>query len=67
MPAFSLVPRRRSLTGSTTGGIDEIQELLEFCAEHGVHPKTKLVAADEINDAWERVLSADVRHRPLHH
>ena len=63
VPAFSLVPRRRSLAGSTTGGIAEIQEMLEFCAERGIHPETELVSADEINDAWERVLSADVRYR----
>ncbi|AQP46449.1 hydroxyacid dehydrogenase [Tessaracoccus aquimaris] len=63
VPAFSLVPRRRSLAGSTTGGIAEIQEMLGFCAEHGIHPETELVSAEEINDAWERVLSADVRYR----
>jgi uncharacterized zinc-type alcohol dehydrogenase-like protein len=63
VPAFSLVPRRRSLAGSTTGGIAEIQEMLEFCAEHGIHPETEQIAAEQINDAWERVLSADVRYR----
>ena len=63
VPAFSLVPRRRSLAGSTTGGIAEIQEMLDFCAEHGIHPETELVSAEEVNQAWERVLSADVRYR----
>ena len=63
VPAFSLIPARRTLAGSTTGGIGEIQEMLEFCAEHGILPETELVGADEINDAWERVLSADVRYR----
>lgn len=63
VPAFSLVPRRRSLAGSTTGGIAEIQEMLDFCADHGIHPETELVSAEQINDAWERVLSADVRYR----
>ncbi len=63
VPAFSLIPARRTLAGSTTGGIAEIQEMLAFCAEHGIHPETELVAADGINDAWERVLSADVRYR----
>lgn len=65
VPAFALVPRRRSLAGSTTGGIAEIQEMLEFCAEHGIHPETELVSADGINEAWERVLSADVRYRAV--
>lgn len=63
VPAFSLVPARRTLAGSTTGGIGEIQEMLEFCAEHGIQPETELVSASEINEAWERVLSADVRYR----
>lgn len=65
VPAFSLVPRRRSLAGSTTGGIAEIQEMLAFCAEHGIQPETVLVTADEINEAWERVLAADVRYRAV--
>ncbi|GAB2555553.1 NAD(P)-dependent alcohol dehydrogenase [Leucobacter ruminantium] len=63
VPAFALIPRRRSLAGSTTGGIPEIEEMLEFCAEHGVHPETELVSAEGINEAWDRVLSADVRYR----
>ncbi|MBB3038076.1 NAD(P)-dependent alcohol dehydrogenase [Hoyosella altamirensis] len=63
VPAFSLIPRRRTLAGSTTGGIAEIQEMLDFCAELGIHPETELVSAEEVNDAWERVLSADVRYR----
>ena len=63
VPAFSLIPARRTLAGSTTGGIGEIQEMLEFCAEHGIQPETELVSASEINEAWERVLSADVRYR----
>ncbi|KAB1644905.1 NAD(P)-dependent alcohol dehydrogenase [Gulosibacter chungangensis] len=63
VPAFSLIPHRRTLAGSTTGGIAEIQEMLDFCAEHGIHPETELVSAEEVNEAWERVLSADVRYR----
>jgi uncharacterized zinc-type alcohol dehydrogenase-like protein len=63
VPAFSLIPARRTLAGSTTGGIGEIQEMLDFCAEHGIHPETELVGATEINEAWERVLSSDVRYR----
>ncbi|HPU14377.1 MAG TPA: NAD(P)-dependent alcohol dehydrogenase [Aeromicrobium sp.] len=63
VPAFSLISGRRSLAGSTTGGIPETQEMLEFCAEHSIHPETELVSADGINEAWERVLAADVRYR----
>jgi uncharacterized zinc-type alcohol dehydrogenase-like protein len=37
--------------------------MLEFCARHGIHPETELVAAESVNEAWERVLAADVRYR----
>ncbi len=63
VPAFSLIPARRTLAGSTTGGIPEIQEMLEFCAQRGIHPETELISVDQINEAWQRVLSADVRYR----
>ena len=45
------------------GGIRETQEMLDFCAEHGIAPETELIAADYINEAYERVLSSDVRYR----
>ncbi|MGO1943420.1 MAG: NAD(P)-dependent alcohol dehydrogenase [Ancrocorticia sp.] len=63
VPAFSLVPARRTLAGSTTGGIPEIEEMLAFCAEHGILPETELIGADRINEAYERVLASDVRYR----
>ena len=45
------------------GGIAETQEMLDFCAEHGVMPEIELVAPDYINEAYERVLASDVRYR----
>jgi len=60
---FALIGGRRTLAGSTTGGIAEIQEMLDFCAEHDVHPETELISADQINDAYERVMRAEVRYR----
>ncbi len=63
VPSFSLIGARRTLAGSLTGGIPETQEMLEFCAQHGIHPETELIAASSINEAWERVLSAEVRYR----
>lgn len=65
LPAFGLIGARKSVAGSTTGGIAEIEDMLEFCAEHGIHPETELISADadEINRAWERVMAADVRYR----
>jgi uncharacterized zinc-type alcohol dehydrogenase-like protein len=61
--AFSLTHRRRSLSGSLIGGIQETQEMLEFCAEHGIVSEIELIGADAINEAWERVLASDVRYR----
>jgi uncharacterized zinc-type alcohol dehydrogenase-like protein len=60
---FSLFGNRRSFAGSSTGGIAETQEMLDFCAEHGIVPDTELIDASGINDAWDRVLRSDVRYR----
>jgi uncharacterized zinc-type alcohol dehydrogenase-like protein len=61
--AFPLILGRRSLAGSAIGGIKETQEMLDFCAEHGVAAEIELISADQINEAWERVVSSDVRFR----
>ncbi|MBZ4487744.1 NAD(P)-dependent alcohol dehydrogenase [Microbacterium sp. cx-55] len=60
---FTLFGNRRSFAGSGIGSIQETQEMLDFCAEHGIAPETELISADEINEAWERVLRSDVRYR----
>jgi len=59
----NLLGKRRSFAGSATGGIVETQEMLDFCAEHGLYADVEVVAADQINDAYERVLASDVRYR----
>jgi uncharacterized zinc-type alcohol dehydrogenase-like protein len=59
----TLLSKRRSIGGSSVGGIRETQEMLDFCAEHGIAPETELIAADYINESYERVLSSDVRYR----
>ncbi|GAA3514536.1 NAD(P)-dependent alcohol dehydrogenase [Actinocatenispora rupis] len=61
--AFTLFSNRRSVAGSGIGSIRETQEMLDFCAEHGIAPETELIAADHINQAYERVLASDVRYR----
>ncbi|MCU1405940.1 MAG: zinc-binding dehydrogenase [Glaciihabitans sp.] len=61
--AFTLFNNRRSFAGSSVGSIAETQEMLDFCAEHGIAPETELVSADYINEAYERVLKSDVRYR----
>lgn len=60
---FTLFSNRRSFAGSSIGGIRETQEMLDFCAEHGIEPETELIEASQINDAYERVLKSDVRYR----
>jgi alcohol dehydrogenase (NADP+) len=63
VPAFPLALARRSLSGSNIGGIAETQEMLNFCAEHNVTPEIEVIAADYVNEAYERVMASDVRYR----
>lgn len=60
---FSLIPARRSFAGSSIGSIAETQEMLDFCAEHGLGADVEVIGADQVNEAWERVLASDVRYR----
>ena len=60
---FSLIMKRRSLAGSLIGGIPETQEMLDFCAEHGIVADIELVKPDQINDAYARMLKSDVKYR----
>ncbi|MEW1980503.1 NAD(P)-dependent alcohol dehydrogenase [Citricoccus sp. NPDC079358] len=59
----SLLGGRRTYAGSMIGGIAETQEMLDFCAEHGIAAEVEVIAAAQINEAWERVLASDVRYR----
>nr|WP_189268610.1 NAD(P)-dependent alcohol dehydrogenase [Streptomyces fuscichromogenes] len=59
----SLFANRRSYAGSLFGGIKETQEMLDFCAAHGIGAEIELVPAEKINEAFDRVLSSDVRYR----
>jgi uncharacterized zinc-type alcohol dehydrogenase-like protein len=61
--AFALIAGRRRLAGSAIGGLPDTQEMLDFCAEHGVRPAIELIAADAVDGAYERVVSSDVRYR----
>ncbi|SMD19888.1 NAD(P)-dependent alcohol dehydrogenase [Lentzea albidocapillata] len=60
---FGLLGGRKTLAGSMIGGIAETQEMLDFCAEHGLGSEIELIGADEINTAYQRVLASDVRYR----
>jgi len=59
----SLIGGRRSYAGSQIGGIAETQEMLDFCAEHGIAADVEVIEAAQINEAWDRVLTSDVRYR----
>ncbi|MGW2402362.1 NAD(P)-dependent alcohol dehydrogenase [Kitasatospora sp. NPDC001664] len=60
---FSLIGGRRSLAGSMIGGIAETQEMLDFCAEHGLGAEIEVISVEQINEAFARVLAGDVRYR----
>ncbi|MEU8759853.1 NAD(P)-dependent alcohol dehydrogenase [Streptomyces sp. NPDC048659] len=60
---FSLIGGRKTLAGSMIGGIAETQEMLDFCAAHGLGSEIEVIPADRINEAYERVIASDVRYR----
>ncbi|WP_018887717.1 NAD(P)-dependent alcohol dehydrogenase [Paenibacillus massiliensis] len=60
---FSLIMGRRSIAGSLVGGIRETQEMLDFSAEHHIKPQIEVISADQVDEAYERVLRSDVRYR----
>lgn len=61
--AWSLASFRRSLAGSKMGGIRQTQEMLDFCAAHGLGAEVEVIPARKINDAYDRVIAGDVRYR----
>jgi uncharacterized zinc-type alcohol dehydrogenase-like protein len=61
--AFSLMPNRRSLAGSSIGGIRETQEMLNFCAAHGLGAEIEIISGEQIDHAYDRVVDSDVRYR----
>lgn len=60
---FSLIPRRRRIAGSLIGGIRETQEMLDLCAEKGIVSDVEVIAINQINAAYERMIKGDVRYR----
>lgn len=63
LEAFAVVAGRRSLSGSLIGGIRETQEMLDFCAEHGIVSDIELIPIQKINEAYERTIKSDVKYR----
>ena len=60
---FQLIFKRRSISGSLVGGIKETQEMLNYCAEHGIHADIEVIPIQKINEAFERTLKSDVKYR----
>jgi alcohol dehydrogenase (NADP+) len=60
---FSVIMRRRSFAGSLIGGLPETQEMLDFCAEHGLVADIELIAIDQVEQAYARMLKSDVKYR----
>ncbi|MEI7998562.1 MAG: NAD(P)-dependent alcohol dehydrogenase [Candidatus Omnitrophota bacterium] len=61
--AFPLIMGRRSLAGSLIGGIKETQEMLDFCGKHNITSDIELIPITKVNEAYERVIKADVKYR----
>lgn len=59
----SVIMGDKALTGSNIGGIRETQEMLDFCAEHGIGAMIEKIGVDEVDDAYDRVVSGDVKFR----
>jgi uncharacterized zinc-type alcohol dehydrogenase-like protein len=60
---MSLVFGDRALSGSLIGGIQATQEMLDFCAQHGITADIEKIAIQEVNTAWERMERSDVKYR----
>lgn len=61
--AFNLIGKRRAVAGSMIGGIRETQEMLIYCAEHGITSDIEVININQINEAYERMMRNDVRYR----
>jgi alcohol dehydrogenase (NADP+) len=61
--AYSMMTNRRSLAGSGIGGMRETQEMLDFCGEHAIGSQIETIAAERIDEAYDRVVDSDVRYR----
>ena len=63
LDAGTLLDQRRRIAGSMIGSVSQLQEMLDFCAEHRIHSDVEVIAADYINAAYDRVVASDVKYR----
>ncbi|GAA1934694.1 NAD(P)-dependent alcohol dehydrogenase [Nocardioides marmoribigeumensis] len=63
--AFSVLSMRRALAGSMVGGLPQTQEMLDFCAEHGITATVEVISADQVDEYYDKVVAGDVRYRAV--
>jgi uncharacterized zinc-type alcohol dehydrogenase-like protein len=63
LKSFGLIFGRRSVSGSPIGGLAETQEMLDFCGKHNITSDVEIIAIQQINETYERLLKADVKYR----
>ena len=63
--AFSLLTMRRAVAGSMVGGLSQTQEMLDFCAEHGITATVEVIDADQVDEYYDKVVDGDVRYRAV--
>jgi uncharacterized zinc-type alcohol dehydrogenase-like protein len=61
--AFAMLMNRRTIAGSAIGGIAETQEMLDFCAEHGVTADIEMIPVQKVDSAYDRIVASDVKYR----
>ncbi|ULQ53207.1 NAD(P)-dependent alcohol dehydrogenase [Flavihumibacter fluvii] len=60
---FNMIFNRVNFNGSLIGGIPETQEVIDYCAEHKIYPQIQIIKAQDINDAWKKVVNKEARYR----
>lgn len=63
LSSFALIFGNRSVSGSNIGGIAQTQEMLDFCGKHGITADVEVIPMQKVNEAWERLVKADVKYR----
>jgi uncharacterized zinc-type alcohol dehydrogenase-like protein len=61
--AFNVLDQRRRIAGSMIGSVDQLQEMLDFSGKHNIVSDVEVIAADQINTAYDRVVASDVKYR----
>lgn len=60
---FNMIFNRVNFNGSLIGGIPETQEVMDYCAVNKIYPEVQIIKANEVNDAWNKVVNKEARYR----